>query len=673
LVGDSYDVVLTVTNTGGMTATGVAGTMWFDTGGLPASLVAGPAGPVDIPAGGSQYFTWSWVAVNEGVFAVTATATGIDSCRGWSVTAGGAGSIEVRGPGRLWATLFVEPSTVVMGGQVNVILTVSNTGVTNVNNVSNTIWVQSGAALVSKFSEPVDLPVLAPGDSAKFTWVYDAVSMGDVTFAVTTTGVEATLGNFVSASAYADLAILSKGVLSAQLTLTPATVVSGGTVRAVARVWNSAPAGSLDILDVEAVPGPPVACPAVPQISTSLFGTAAVVPGITPPAGCSSLGVGNSAFYTWTFVANGIGYIDFSVSFTGTQDATPVEYAYAYAVRRLSILAPAALSATLSVSPACGSPCTANYGNTIKVRMDVGNTSGSAASGVHPLTLTVTGSALSLVSSPSTNRYIPGFSNYIFEWTYLVTGSGSASLYCQAGGTEFTLLTPLWSNSTSVWIGVPAPSAINVVVTGPDTMVFGQDVVLPVSVTNVSTTSMIQAGFQVLWNGSTAGVTVVSTDPVLPKMLAPGTTRDFQVTIRLDSKAEAGDGTLQVLVDATEQYSSLEVQSQGGRLPIELLELSASDPTGTRVSVNPWKPSMGDLEIRYVVPAIAAGGTVTVKVYTLGGDLVRTLVNEAMPAGSHPARWDGRNSRGQKVASGVYLLLVETKAGKRLQKLAVIK
>jgi len=229
------------------------------------------------------------------------------------------------------------------------------------------------------------------------------------------------------------------------------------------------------------------------------------------------------------------------------------------------------------------------------------------------------------------------------------------------------------TNSSSLWIGVPAPSTVSVAVTGPDTAIPGQEMTLQVSVDNVSTTSIIQSGFQVLWNGSPVGVTLVSIDPALPKPLGPGTSREFLLKVRLDSKAGVGKGSLEVRVTATEQYSSLAVQSLGGRLALELVALSESDPTGTNVSANPWKPALGDLEIRYVVTASAGGGTVTVRVYTLGGELVRTLVNEAMPEGSHPARWDGRNSRGQKVASGVYLLLVETRAGKRLQKLAVIK
>ena len=37
------------------------------------------------------------------------------------------------------------------------------------------------------------------------------------------------------------------------------------------------------------------------------------------------------------------------------------------------------------------------------------------------------------------------------------------------------------------------------------------------------------------------------------------------------------------------------------------------------------------------------------------GRLVRVLVDGELPAGSHDARWDGRDESGRAMASGVYL------------------
>jgi flagellar hook assembly protein FlgD len=66
------------------------------------------------------------------------------------------------------------------------------------------------------------------------------------------------------------------------------------------------------------------------------------------------------------------------------------------------------------------------------------------------------------------------------------------------------------------------------------------------------------------------------------------------------------------------------------------------------------------MEIPYVVPSFAASSSASVpvrlSVYNLQGQLVRTLVNGPIAAGSHVARWDGRNGGGRQVGNGLYFL-----------------
>ena len=52
---------------------------------------------------------------------------------------------------------------------------------------------------------------------------------------------------------------------------------------------------------------------------------------------------------------------------------------------------------------------------------------------------------------------------------------------------------------------------------------------------------------------------------------------------------------------------------------------------------------------------------VTLRIFDVRGALVRSLVNEPMPAGSHHASWNGRNENGARVGSGIYY--VELRAG----------
>jgi hypothetical protein len=81
---------------------------------------------------------------------------------------------------------------------------------------------------------------------------------------------------------------------------------------------------------------------------------------------------------------------------------------------------------------------------------------------------------------------------------------------------------------------------------------------------------------------------------------------------------------------------------------------TAVDPAGYRYSLsqnypNPFNPTTN---IQYTVRDYAP---VSLKVYNVAGQLIRTLVNENKSPGEvHVATWDGRNDIGQAVSSGVY-------------------
>ena len=74
---------------------------------------------------------------------------------------------------------------------------------------------------------------------------------------------------------------------------------------------------------------------------------------------------------------------------------------------------------------------------------------------------------------------------------------------------------------------------------------------------------------------------------------------------------------------------------------------------------NPFNPTTS---ISYSIPT---NDVVSLKIYNIMGQEVRTLVNASQAAGTHTIQWDGLNSNGQRVASGVYLYVM--KAGKFVQ------
>jgi len=74
---------------------------------------------------------------------------------------------------------------------------------------------------------------------------------------------------------------------------------------------------------------------------------------------------------------------------------------------------------------------------------------------------------------------------------------------------------------------------------------------------------------------------------------------------------------------------------------------------------NPFNP---ETEIRYDLPKASR---VTLTIFNLAGQAVRTLVDGNIPAGSHAANWNGRNDRGRRVAGGIYFYRLQ--AGKFVQ------
>jgi choice-of-anchor B domain-containing protein len=66
---------------------------------------------------------------------------------------------------------------------------------------------------------------------------------------------------------------------------------------------------------------------------------------------------------------------------------------------------------------------------------------------------------------------------------------------------------------------------------------------------------------------------------------------------------------------------------------------------------------------------LAEPGATRLGIYDVAGRLVRTLADGALPAGDPTLVWDGRNAAGTPVASGVYLLRLESGTTRAIQRL----
>jgi FlgD Ig-like domain len=102
------------------------------------------------------------------------------------------------------------------------------------------------------------------------------------------------------------------------------------------------------------------------------------------------------------------------------------------------------------------------------------------------------------------------------------------------------------------------------------------------------------------------------------------------------------------------------------------VETVSAAPVGSRAEIrkvypNPFNPHT---TIEFSVPH---AGPVAVRVFDLHGKEVATLVNTPMSPGVYRARWDGRDTRGGDVASGMYFASVQSRGTRDTARLMLLK
>jgi hypothetical protein len=86
---------------------------------------------------------------------------------------------------------------------------------------------------------------------------------------------------------------------------------------------------------------------------------------------------------------------------------------------------------------------------------------------------------------------------------------------------------------------------------------------------------------------------------------------------------------------------------------------------------NPFNP---ETTIEYAIPAKVSGKVrVTLRIYNLLGQPVRTLVDEEKSPGRYHVLWDGKNEAGAQVSSGVYFYTIAAGNFKATKKMAILR
>jgi flagellar hook assembly protein FlgD len=93
-------------------------------------------------------------------------------------------------------------------------------------------------------------------------------------------------------------------------------------------------------------------------------------------------------------------------------------------------------------------------------------------------------------------------------------------------------------------------------------------------------------------------------------------------------------------------------------------------PTAFGISQNYPNPFNPSTELDY---AVKEASFVSIKVFNLLGQEVRTLVSEHKDRGIHKAAWDGKDDAGREVPSGMYLYTMVAGDFSQSQKMMLLK
>ncbi|MEZ5360261.1 MAG: FG-GAP-like repeat-containing protein [Candidatus Zixiibacteriota bacterium] len=130
------------------------------------------------------------------------------------------------------------------------------------------------------------------------------------------------------------------------------------------------------------------------------------------------------------------------------------------------------------------------------------------------------------------------------------------------------------------------------------------------------------------------------------------------------------------LVTGTSHYSSSDEDSifvfwnNQQTFPLDIDDEPANLPLQYSLKQNHPNPFNPTTAIEY---SLVRNTHVTIEVYNILGQSLRTLIDEDKPAGDHTVYWDGKDRTGSSVASGIYFYRMVTKGYSETRKMLLIK
>jgi hypothetical protein len=416
--GTSVTAQLIVMNTGDATARGVLpATPNVQTTGGASAFTSTAVAPVDLPGHRAASFSWTFVenGTAPGTLALGTLVSATDANSGATISAAAsAGPVPVQAPSQPEVVSFVVPQRLSRGQAFTAVLTVRNTGGSDVDNVTApapTLQVTGGAGATTASSPSI--AVLSPGQTGTLTWSYTENGSGPGTLQLSAVigGTDAVTGQPDSAGASSNAAAVQ---MAASLTVTslalPPRIARGQQFQAQLTVRNAGGATAMGV-----TPQP---------LALSFSGGAHATVTATPAA--QDIAGGAAATFTWTLTEDGAS----SGALSATAAVTATDSNSGAALNPAPIAAgpvPVEQPASLRIV-SLSAPSSITRGQSFTITVVVAN-QGEAAARVTPGALTISPSGAATVSSAPAAANVAGGTSASFSFSVAsAAGNGATAL-----------------------------------------------------------------------------------------------------------------------------------------------------------------------------------------------------------------------------------------------------
>jgi len=269
-----------------------------------------------------------------------------------------------------------------------------------------------------------------------------------------------------------------------------------------------------------------------------------------------------------------------------------------------------------------------------------------------------------------------------FTWIYLPKAPGCVQLRTSISGWDIasgnTLYCDAYTNCVEILARWPMELRL---MPGVGEVAPGQEFTITVEVCNPGATkASMQGGEPTLqFFMVSTGANVTEQFEVIPPVPTEIQANDcLKVPVKVKVGKSATVGQVQVrlsqgdLFIARDTETGLAIRAENRGTPMNII---VTDGKSTlKIRENPVHISKHPAVISYCVgDAGRVAKSTKLKVYTVTGELVRTLVDKTAVIETVDVPWDGRNDSGQLCASGIYLVRLEGPNFSKVKKLALVK